>query len=275
MGVIKYKKGIQISTHFNSSEFRCPHCDEIIISTELISKLEKVISKINASKCVISSGYRCSYYDKKENGFAGKHSEGLACDCIFYDNDNNIIPSKIICCVAVELGFNGIAYINEKYSHLDVRNSGIYRGDEVRGNSNYWSNPYSYFNIDKNDINKYVNFNTNITYQVYGKKWYSNVISGTSEYAGIFGISISRVKIDKLKYKVRSNGKWLPEVLGRNDFAGYSNGIPITDIAIQNATYRVHICNGKWLNWVTGYDINDKVNGYAGNGQIIDALQIK
>lgn len=275
IAVINYNNNIQISRHFNSKEFKCPHCNKTTISTDLISKLELLFTTVNASKCLISSGYRCSYYDKKENGFAGRHSEGLACDCIFYDKDNKIIPSKIICCVAYELRFNGIAYINENYTHLDVRTNGTYRGDETRGNSSYWSNPYDYFKITKNEVSKYTNKDISITYQVYGTKWYSNVISGTNEYAGVFGTPISRVLIDKLKYRVKSNGKWLPEVSGRSDYAGYSNGSPITDIAIQNANYRVHIKDEKWLSWVSGYNINDKINGYAGNGKIIDAIQIK
>lgn len=99
MEIKKYKNNIQISKHFNSNEFRCPHCGDIVISSELVNKLEQIFNKVNASKCIISSGYRCSIYDKMENGFAGMHSIGLACNCVFYDKNNSIIPSKIICCV--------------------------------------------------------------------------------------------------------------------------------------------------------------------------------
>jgi hypothetical protein len=35
----------------------------------------------------------------------------------------------------------------------------------------------------------------------------------------------------------------------------------------------VHVISGSWLPWVDGYDINDSRNGYAGNGQPIDAIQ--
>ena len=79
--------------------------------------------------------------------------------------------------------------------------------------------------------------------------------------------------IDRLKYRVKANGKWLPEVVGRTDYAGIL-GKPITDIAIHGATYRVRTSNG-WLSWVNGYNINDKKNGYAGNGKTIYAIQIK
>ena len=279
MSVKSYKKKVQISKHFNSSEFMCPHCGNIRISSELINELEEIFSYVNASKCIISSGYRCPTYDKAQNGFAGRHSEGLACDCCYYDKDGKVIPSKIICCVAWDLGINGIAYINNRYVHLDVRKNGTYYGDETRGNSSYWTNPYDYFKVSKSEVAMYTN-NKSLKYQVHGlnKKWYSNVKIGDGEYAGVFGISMDGLYIDELKYRVRVNGRWLPLVVGRSDYAGIL-GRSITDVAIMgNVKYRVHLKNEKrWLGYVNGnnYNINDYKNGYAGNGHVIDAIEIK
>lgn len=269
----------KITTHFHSTEFKCPHCGLIKIDENLVNKVEHIFSKLNASKCIVSSGYRCPTYDKRENGFAGRHSEGLAMDCVFYDKSNKIIPSKIVICVAYDLGeLNGIAKINNNYTHLDNRSGSTYRGDETRGNSSYWTNPYSYFGVSKADVAKYTGevINT-INYQSHGLniKWYPNVKKGdTNNYAGVFGVTMDGLYIDDLEYRVRVNGKWLPAVVGRSDYAGLL-GQAITDIAIKNATYRVHIKGGSWLSWVNGYNINDYNNGYAGNGQIIDAIQIK
>lgn len=237
--------------------------------------MEKIFSKVNASKCVISSGYRCITYDRYENGFAGRHSEGLACDCCYYDKYGNVIPSKIICCIAWNLGFSGIAYINNNYTHLDVRDNNTYYGDETRGNSSYWSNPYEYFNVSEYEIRKYTGINNIIKYQSHGlnKKWYSNINIGTDEYAGVFNVSMDGLFIDNIKYRVKVEGAWLPEVIGRKNYAGII-GKPITAIAIEGVKYRVHIKNGNWLPWVDGYNINDYENGYAGNGMIIDAIQI-
>lgn len=275
----------QISTHFHSTEFKCPHCGAIKIDENLVNKVEHIFSKLNASKCIVSSGYRCPTYDIKENGFAGRHSEGLAMDCIFYDKSNKIIPSKIVICVAYDLGeLNGIAKINDNYTHLDNRSGSTYRGDETKGNSSYWTNPYSYFGVSASDVSKYTGTTTSsstssgaITYQSHGqgKKWYSNVSKGSNDYAGVFGVAMDGLYVDKLKYRVKVGGKWLPEVSGRNDYAGIL-GQPITDVAIQGATYRVHNkTSGKWLGWINQYNINDKENGYAGNSSIIDAVQIK
>lgn len=267
----------QISTHFHSKEYRCQHCGSIRIDEELVNKLEHIFSKLKASKCIISSGYRCATYDKKIGGFLGRHFEGLAADCCFYDKQGKIIPSKIVICVAYDLKeLNGIAKINNNYVHLDNRKGTTYRGDETKGNSSYWTNPYSYFGVTKAEVEKYTGVTT-IKYQSHGlgKKWYPNVSKGTNDYAGVFGVAMDGLYIDSLKYRVKVNGKWLSEVVGRTDYAGII-GKSITDIAIQGATYRVHIKGGNWLSWVSGYNINDSKNGYAGIlGQEIDAIQIK
>lgn len=79
-------------------------------------------------------------------------------------------------------------------------------------------------------------------------------------------------------YRVRTaKHGWLPEVCNLTDYAGYE-GSPITDVAIRvdrgSVTYRVHVKGAGWLPVVTGCDINDAQNGYAGNGQVIDAVEI-
>src|SRR5699024_10534878 len=38
--------------------------------------------------------------------------------------------------------------------------------------------------------------------------------------------------------------------------------------------YQVHVKGGSWLPAVTGYNINDYNNGYAGNGKVIDAVRV-
>ena len=271
----------QISKHFNSSEFRCPHCGRIKIDENLIEKLEHIFDKVNASKCIISSGYRCEVHDKLIGGFLGRHFEGLASDCVFYDKNNNMIPSKIICCVAWDLGeLNGIAKINDYYVHLDNRKGSTYYGDETKGNSSYWNNPYVYFNVSKNDVLTYTGKET--LYQVHtieDNKYYSNVKVGSTNFAGVIGKTIDGVLIDDKEYRVRVKGlifnRWLSPVNGRSDYAGYY-GHKITGISIKNAKYRVHIKDGNWLPAVSGYNIKDHINGYAGKkiGIEIDALQI-
>lgn len=78
-------------------------------------------------------------------------------------------------------------------------------------------------------------------------------------------------------YSVRAGGIIYPEVINLSDYAGV-RGKSITDIAIRVSKgaikYRVHIKGGSWLPYVTGCNWNDPINGFAGNGQIIDAIEV-
>jgi len=76
-------------------------------------------------------------------------------------------------------------------------------------------------------------------------------------------------------YRVRTLAHgWLPAVYGNTDYAGWQNS-PITALAIQGYRYQVGIAgktqwgvtyNGQiqWLPIVSGYNISDDNNGYAG-----------
>lgn len=148
----------QITKHFHSTEFRCKcGCGKIYIEEGLVKKLETLFAKLNASKCIISSGYRCKKHDKAVGGSGtGQHTKGKASDCVYYDKNGKIIPSKIVVCLAHDLKlFNGIAKIDKNYTHLDTRTFGKYRGDETKGNSSYWTSPYDYFKVTKEDVAKY------------------------------------------------------------------------------------------------------------------------
>ena len=85
-------------------------------------------------------------------------------------------------------------------------------------------------------------------------------------------------KVD-VTYRVRGQkGVWYPAVKNLEDYAGVV-GDAITDVAIKvsqgSVKYRVHVKGGEWLPYVTGYNINDAKNGYAGSfGQQLDRFQI-
>nr|DAE23154.1 MAG TPA: putative cytoplasmic protein [Siphoviridae sp. ctzAk96] len=81
-----------------------------------------------------------------------------------------------------------------------------------------------------------------------------------------------------MKYCVIAGEKAYDEVTDLTDYAGVI-GKAITDVAIRatngNILYRVHVKGGGWLAWVSGYNWYDAINGYAGNGEEIDGLQVK
>ena len=94
--------------------------------------------------------------------------------------------------------------------------------------------------------------------------------NGNQQQTGDAGVVFS--------YAVRiEGGIILPFVDNLQDFAGLA-GRRITDVAIRvnkgKLWYRVHILDGGWLPPVSGCDWNEPMNGYAGNGQVIDAVQV-
>ena len=107
----------------------------------------------------------------------------------------------------------------------------------------------------------------------YGKNIDTNIIFNENVF--------ENVKVEKptLTYRVYADGKWYNEVKGLSDIAGRKKQA-ISGVAVKVSAgklcYRVHLLNGDWLPWVSGYDIKDDINGYAGiKGKVIDGLQVE
>ena len=146
----------QLSAHFNVQEFscKCSGTHDILISSELINKLEALYATLNCSKIIVTSGYRCPEHDKAVGGTSsGQHTKGTAADVCCYGQDGQPISSKTVCCKAQDLGFTGIANITSsyQYTHLDVRTSAKWYGDETKGNGTVTDDFYKYFSIPKTD----------------------------------------------------------------------------------------------------------------------------
>ena len=107
----------------------------------------------------------------------------------------------------------------------------------------------------------------------YGKNIDTNIIFNENVF--------ENVKVEKptLTYRVYADGKWYNEVKGLSNIAGRKKQA-ISGVAVKVSAgklcYRVHLLNGDWLPWVSGYDIKDDINGYAGiKGKVIDAIQVE
>lgn len=89
---------------------------------------------------------------------------------------------------------------------------------------------------------------------------------------------VTDVPAADITYFVRAGGVWLPKVTNLQDYAGSSRGLPITGVCMcvskGSIKYRAHEVGGSWLPFVTGCDPSDFVNGYAGNNNPIDAIEI-
>jgi GH25 family lysozyme M1 (1,4-beta-N-acetylmuramidase) len=159
MAVISYAYDdkTQLSKHFNVQEFRCKcgKTHDILISQELVYQLERLFDTLDCSKIIVSSGHRCSEYDKKiGNSGVGQHILGKAADVYCYDKNNKAISTKIVSCVAQDLGFGGIANINSAYTwiHLDVRTSNIYMGNEIINYHTLTDDFYKYYGLTKEEV---------------------------------------------------------------------------------------------------------------------------
>jgi len=156
MAILTYKfdDQTQLSPHFNAREFRCQcgKTHETLIASKLVDKLEALYTALNCSKIIVTSGYRCPKHDKAVGGTSsGQHTKGTAADVCCYGQDGQPISSKTVCCKAQNLGFTGIANITSsyQYTHLDVRTSGKWYGDEIHGNGTVTDDFYKYFGIEK------------------------------------------------------------------------------------------------------------------------------
>ena len=178
------------------------------------------------------------------------------------------------------------------YDNKRLVTSGFKKGDVVIF---HWSNDKSSYvpsvyscdhvgiieQVNSNGTITTIEGNTGSTYngEVMRRTRSLSVVScaGRPEYTGSSAADDSQAKLPDVLYRVRAGGKWYKEVDGLSSFAG-DNGRPITDVAIRvtsgKVKYRVHIKGGKWLPYVTGYDITDHDNGYAGDLKPIDAVEI-
>lgn len=157
---------------------------------------------------------------------------------------------------------------------------------EVRNPNNERINPTQYLDSDLPNVS-----NKTISYRIYSNdanRWFSVTNDGKTagnERDTVGGI---QVKVEngcgRIKYRTHlKNGYWLSEVYKWDDTNdGYAGirGRDIDGFAIHSddgpLIYRVKVKKYGWLPWVTGYDIYEPVNGYAGliNYEIV-AVQIK
>ena len=154
-------KDTKLSEHFSVGEFRSHvngelTTDDIYIDTRLIELLEMLMAKLGTNKAIITSGYRDSTCDKKVGGTGkGKHVDGMACDIVFYGTNGQAIDTKLVSCLAQDVGFGGIARINSSAIHLDTREGKKYYGDETIGTNTVTTDFYEYYGISRYSSKKY------------------------------------------------------------------------------------------------------------------------
>ena len=117
MQMLNQMNDIIISPHFNLSEYACPCCHRVMLHPRLLAKLVK-LRNVLERPVFITSGYRCSTYNRKVGGVVNSyHLIGLAADIKVKDVNLIELLGK-----AEEIDFNGIGFYEKKnFLHLDVR----------------------------------------------------------------------------------------------------------------------------------------------------------
>lgn len=236
----KKDKDKVLSKHFKVGEFASIDnrnnsltTDKILIDDNLVIMLEKLYDYLDnlygIKNILITSGYRSADFETSLPGGVanGQHPKGTAVDIIVNKKSGGSVDSKLVCCAAETVGFNGIGY-GGNYTHIDVRSSKSYF-DETNGKTGI-SSFYSYFNITK------PNDNTNVTSNKYK----------VGDVVNINGVYISSDSNEKLTprvttgtiTKVISNAK-NPYLLNDGNI-GWVNDSVITNnvIYLSNASYK-------------------------------------
>ena len=182
----EYGNKTQLTAHFNAKEFQCKcgKSHSFLIDNDLLEKLEQLRDVLDCSKIIVTSGYRCPTHDKAVGGNgSGQHTKGTAADICCYAQDGSIISSKQVCCEAQDIGFTGIANIDNsyQYTHVDVRTSGKWYGDEVKGNGNVTDDFHQYFGIS--DSAKRIVKGIDVSYCQGKVDWNKVKASGFADFA--------------------------------------------------------------------------------------------
>lgn len=127
MEIRTYPKGSQekLGDHFTVREFDCPclECERVLISNELIQKLEE-IRRLLGGAIRITSGYRCQHYqdDLKRRGYdtavgPSQHTAGCAADIKAIQEGTT---GMALADLAIKAGFHAIG-IAPTWIHVDLR----------------------------------------------------------------------------------------------------------------------------------------------------------
>lgn len=141
----------KLSKHFDMSEFICNCCKVGKVDSKIIDILERLFDYLHCSKIIITSGYRCSNYEKIVGNKSGKgyHTTGQAVDINCWKNDKERFSSKEIALALEDLGWNkGIGIISDTAVHIDSRDTKYYF-DERNNNKSIGSSFYTFYGVDR------------------------------------------------------------------------------------------------------------------------------
>jgi uncharacterized protein YcbK (DUF882 family) len=122
---MKIIKDIQITENFRLSEFKCRHCDKILLpNLDLVYKLQFIRDIIKGTLNV--SGYRCPEYNQQliDSGIkaspTSNHMKGVAGDIT-----SPVATPEELAYLATITGFTGIG-LYDGHVHVDLREKNVF-----------------------------------------------------------------------------------------------------------------------------------------------------
>lgn len=112
---------MRISKHFDESEFRCHHCQQLPdggMDTHLLDVLEEMRKDLGVP-LQINSGYRCPEHNAAVGGVPdSQHVQGVAADVQVPPG----LTVKEVAAAAERAGADGIGYYyDDNFVHVDTR----------------------------------------------------------------------------------------------------------------------------------------------------------
>jgi len=128
MGIIN---DIELTEYFSLFEFECPCCRQVMLSPDLLVRLNHLRMVIN-KPISVNSGYRCKEENHRIGGVTGSyHLLGMAVD--IHVKDFLLFDLLLY---AQEMDFTGIGfYEKENFLHLDIRpgKKRVWKGSQLIG----------------------------------------------------------------------------------------------------------------------------------------------
>lgn len=134
-------KNLKLTNNFSAREFACNHCGELLLSDELVNKLQAFRDTIGVP-ITITSGYRCPYWNKHESGSSTSlHLKGLAVDIGMGRKYNGVKMLNEAVKIFNRVGFYQSSTKGYCYMHVDEGPDKLYwLSRKIKG-----INSYEYF----------------------------------------------------------------------------------------------------------------------------------
>jgi len=107
-----------LSYNFSKSEFRCKHCNNLIVKPDLVSSLQE-LRDIVQRPIIITSGYRCKKHPESIRNPNSYHCKGMAADIII---EGLTVKEMYEYTLKIQrFKFGGIGLYDTGIIHVDIR----------------------------------------------------------------------------------------------------------------------------------------------------------